>query len=85
MTVGYSDELRIRPTNEKLLRDVAEASGGSYSPNPVEIFQDDGRTARRPTPLSTVLLTTAALLLILDVALRRIDFSLHWPFRRAVV
>lgn len=85
MTVGYSDELRIRPTNEKLLRDVAEASGGSYSPNPAEIFQDDGRTARRPTPLSTALLTMAALLLILDVALRRIDFSLHWPFRRAVV
>jgi Mg-chelatase subunit ChlD len=85
MTVGYSDELRIRPTNEKLLREVAEVSGGSYSPNPAELFKDDGRTARRPTSLTTALLTTAALLLILDVALRRIDFSLHWPFRRAMI
>ncbi len=82
MTVGYSDELRIRPTNEKLLRAVAEASGGQFAPNPAELFQDDGRTATRPTPLNTILLTTAALLLIFDVALRRIDFSLHWPFRR---
>ena len=82
MTVGYSDELRIRPTNEKLLRAVAETSGGQFAPTPAELFQDDGRTATRPTPLNTILLTTAALLLILDVALRRIDFSLHWPFRR---
>jgi uncharacterized membrane protein len=85
MTVGYSDELRIRPTNEKLLQAVAAASGGTYSPNPAELFNDDGRTATRPTSLTTLLLTTAALLLILDVALRRIDFSLHWPFRRAMV
>jgi Ca-activated chloride channel homolog len=81
LTVGYSDELRIRPTNEKLLRSVAEISGGSYSPNPAELFKDDGRRAIRPTPLTTALLTLAALLLVLDVALRRIDFSLHWPFR----
>jgi uncharacterized membrane protein len=84
MTVGYSDELRIRPTNEKLLRSVAETSGGTYSPSPGEVFKEDGRTATRPTPLTTILLTTAALLLILDVALRRIDFSLHWPFRKRV-
>lgn len=85
MTVGYSDELRIRPTNEKLLQAVADASGGTYAPNPSELFKDDGRTATRPTSLATLLLTAAALLLILDVALRRIDFSLHWPFRRATI
>jgi Ca-activated chloride channel family protein len=82
MTVGYSDELRIRPTNEKLLRAIAEASGGTFSPYPAQLFSDDGRTATRPTPLTTSLLTAAVLLLVLDVALRRIDFSLHWPFRR---
>lgn len=82
MTVGYSDELRIRPTNEELLRTVAASTGGTFSPDPYELFQDDGRTATRPTPLNTVLLTAAALLFVFDVALRRIDFSLHWPFRR---
>ncbi len=82
LTVGYSDELRIRPTNEKLLREIASASGGAYSPNPAELYKDDGRTARRPTPLVTPLLSLATLLLVFDVALRRIDFSLHWPFRR---
>jgi hypothetical protein len=48
------------------------------------LFAADDRTATRPTPLTTHLLTAAVLLLVLDVALRRIDFSLHWPFRRAV-
>jgi hypothetical protein len=82
MTVGYSDELRIRPTNEKLLRSIADTSSGTFSPYPAQLFSDDGRTATRPTPLTSALLTTAVLLLVIDVALRRIDFSLHWPFRR---
>jgi Mg-chelatase subunit ChlD len=80
MMVGYSDELRIRPTNEKLLREVASASGGQFAPSPYEIFKDDGRTAVRPTPLYSALLAAAACLLMFDVAMRRIDFSLHWPF-----
>ena len=82
MNIGYSDELRIRPTNETLLRQIASVSGGLYSPSPGEVFNEDGRTATRPAPLTKALLTMAALLLIFDVALRRIDFSLHWPFRR---
>jgi hypothetical protein len=83
MTVGYSDELRIRPTNEQLLQSIADVSGGTFAPSPSMLFSDDDRTATRPTPLTTHLLTAAALLLVLDVALRRIDFSLHWPFRGA--
>jgi hypothetical protein len=82
MTVGYSDELRIRPTDEPLLRAVADASGGSYSPSPADVFRDDGRTATRPAPLTTHRLTLATLLLVLDVALRRVDFSPHTPFRK---
>jgi uncharacterized membrane protein len=81
MTVGYSDELRIRPTNENLLREIAAASGGEYGPSAEDVFRNDGRTADRPLPLERYLLTAAALLLVWDVALRRIDFSLHWPFR----
>lgn len=82
MTVGYSDELRIRPTNETLLRNVAETSGGSFSPDPTEIMNLDAKPVTRPTPLWPYLVTTALSLLLLDVALRRIDFGLHWPFNR---
>jgi len=75
MIVGYSDELRIRPTNSSLLQQIAAVSGGKYSPTAVEIFQRDGRVATRPLPLWPYLLTAAAFLLVLDVALRRIEFA----------
>jgi len=79
LTVGYSDELRIKPTNESLLREIAESTGGRFSPAAADLFQTD-RTASRPTPLWPFLLMVAVILWVLDVALRRIDFSLHWPF-----
>jgi hypothetical protein len=73
--LGYSDELRIRPTNDNLLQQIASVSGGKFSPTPKEVFQPDGRFATRPLPLWPFLLTAAAMLLVLDVMLRRIDFS----------
>ncbi len=82
MTVGYSDELRIRPVNQTLLRGIAEASGGTFEPEPGELMKQSDETVTRPTPLWPYLVTAALLLLILDVALRRVDFSLHWPFSR---
>jgi len=81
LTVGYSDELRIRPTNESLLQAVATASGGTYSPDSTKLLQQGDELATRPTPLWPYLVALAILLLVFDVALRRIDFSLHWPFR----
>ena len=75
LTVGYSDELRLKPTNEALLKSIAEATGGKYSLAAANTFAPDGRTALRPTPLWPWLVTAAALLLVLDVALRRIDMS----------
>jgi hypothetical protein len=80
MAVGYSDELRIRPTNETLLRTIADASGGAYSPSPERLMDTSRGFATRPLPLWPCLATAALVLFILDVALRRIDFSLHWPF-----
>ena len=70
MSVGYSDELRLKPTNETLLKSIAEASGGKYNIAAADVFAATGRTARRPTPLWPWLVTAAALLLVLDVALR---------------
>ncbi|MEZ6130015.1 MAG: VWA domain-containing protein [Planctomycetaceae bacterium] len=79
MMKGYSDELRIRPTNEDLLREVASVSGGRYSPSAADLFKPTQVQATRPTPLWPWLLTIAVFLLLIDVALRRIDFTLYLP------
>jgi uncharacterized membrane protein len=82
LTVGYSDELRIRPANEPLLRQIASHSGGTFDPPADSVFADDQGHATRPTAMWPYLLTVASGLLVFDVMLRRIDFSLHWPFAR---
>ena len=84
MTVGYSDELRIRPTNEGMLRGLARASGGTYAPRPEQLMSlaSADEMVTRPLPLWPYLCTAALILLLFDVAFRRIDLSLHWPFSR---
>jgi Mg-chelatase subunit ChlD len=82
LAVGYSDELRLRPTNETLLKSIAEASGGKFGAGAADVFASTDRTARRPTPLWPWLVTAAAILLVLDVGLRRIDLSLVFGRRR---
>ena len=96
LIVGYPDELRLYPTNNELLTMLATTTGGRFNPPPEELFQTDPtssdlqspgqqeskpRTVRRTTPLWPFLIATACLLFLLDVALRRIDFSLWWPWR----
>jgi Ca-activated chloride channel homolog len=76
LVVNYDDELRIRPTDEKLLESVARSSGGTFRPEPEAVFAPDERTASRAVPLWPYLLTAAALIFVADVALRRIDFDL---------
>ena len=82
MNVGYSDELRIQPTNETLLRKISEVSGGVYSPSVDDLVRKSRETASRPIRLWPYLCSLAAALLLIDVALRRVDFSLHWPFSK---
>ncbi len=97
LIVGYPDELRLRPTNEELLKSLAAATGGRFNPSPEELFTEPSsasaspglgttnaiapRTVPRSTPLWPYLVSAAILLFVLDVALRRIDFSLWWPRR----
>jgi Ca-activated chloride channel family protein len=83
LVVGYPEELRLRPTNEELLRSLARSSGGMYDPTPEEVFTSPERTAPRATPLWPYLVAAAALIFLADVALRRIDFQLLFG-RRAV-
>ena len=83
LMVGYSDELRIQPTNETLLKEIATVSGGQFNPEPAKVFDRPNEWTSRPTPLWPWLLTVAAFLLVMDVALRRIDFALHLPIKKA--
>ena len=97
LIVGYPDELRLHPTNEELLKSLAAATRGRFNPSPEELFTEAAsaaaspglgttnaiapRTVPRSTPLWPYLVTAAILLFVLDVALRRIDFSLWWPLK----
>ena len=76
LAVGYPEELRLRPTNNDLLKSVARVSGGIYDPSAESIFAPSDQVTRRATPLWPYLLAAAALVFTLDVALRRIDFTL---------
>lgn len=78
MMRGYSDELRIRPTNEELLRELANVASGQFNPTAVELFTPGTARATRPTPLWPTLITCATFLLIIDVLLRRIDLSVYF-------
>jgi hypothetical protein len=79
--VGYNDELRIQATNDALLREISTISGGRFNPSAKDIFDRPGIRTTRPTELWPWLLTFSALLLVLDVALRRIDLTLTLPLR----
>lgn len=74
---------RFEPTSNdcvQLLRSISEVSEGKFGLTSEELFDRGTEVAFRPTPLWPYLLAAALLLFVLDVALRRIDFSLHWPF-----
>ncbi|HLQ45191.1 MAG TPA: VWA domain-containing protein, partial [Planctomycetaceae bacterium] len=85
LTVGYSDELRLRPTNMEFLKQIATTTGGRFSPIPSEVFFDaDGsprRMAQQTRPLWPELITAALILFVFDVALRRIDLQVWLPPR----
>jgi Ca-activated chloride channel homolog len=83
LVVGYPEELRLKPTNEELLRAVARVSGGMFNPTPEEVFRAPERTKPRATPLWPFLVVAAALIFLADVALRRIDFTLLFGRRWA--
>ena len=82
LAVGYPDELRLRPVNRDLLGSIARASGGRFDPAPGLVFAPGPRTVPRATPLWPHLIAAAALLFVLDVALRRIDLALLLPRAR---
>ena len=75
LVVGYPSELRLRPADDALLHQIAEVSAGRFRPTVQQLTTPDGRTAHRRIPLWPHLLIATLLLLVIDVALRRIDFA----------
>ena len=79
MVVGYPDELRLQPTNEELLQQIATASGGTFDGTIEQIMAPQQRTVSRREPLWPQLLMLALALFLLDVFLRRIDLqTIQW-------
>lgn len=74
----YPDEHRFYPPDLELLRGLAEQTGGSFVPDPGEIFADHGDTARVPTPLWPWLAGLGLVAYLLDIALRRAPWSWRW-------
>ncbi len=91
LTVGYSDELRLRPTNTELLQQIASATGGRFDPKPSEALLDapsasgSPRLAQQTRPLWPELVMLALVLFVLDVALRRIDMSVWFSSSNSAV
>lgn len=83
LAIGYPDELRLRPTDEAKLKQIADVSGGRFGNDAARILAPDERTAREPIALWPWLLIAALILFMLDVALRRVEwFQTVKPFAR---
>ncbi len=72
---GFPTELRLQPPDREFLLSLSRLTGGKYQPEPKELAEPPGRRVQRPRPLRTLLLTIAALLLIPDILLRRVEFG----------
>jgi hypothetical protein len=73
--VDYPDELRLQPANDSLLRAIAETTGGRFDPKPEDLFASDGRTVQRETSPWPYFVLVALLLLVTDLAIRRLRFG----------
>ncbi|MDQ7029027.1 MAG: VWA domain-containing protein [Ardenticatenia bacterium] len=72
LVVPYSPEYRLIQADGTLLREAARTTGGRLAPPPDHLFAPTGDRVYRRTPVWPLLLVLAALLLPLDVALRRL-------------
>jgi len=72
LVVGYPDEYRTRPADQDLLRAIADATGGTYDPSPDEVVAPSATTVPRTTLLWPYFLASAAVIFVVDVAVRRV-------------
>ena len=87
LIVPYSPEYRQGQSNLQLLETLARESGGRSLSQPAQAFDHTLAAVRRAIPIELALLLLAALLLPLDIAVRRLslrrkDFALVQARRR---
>jgi len=71
----YSPEYRTPASGSSLLPELARLGGGTVIADPADVFRRPEVARRVPEPLWPPLVIAALLLLLLDVALRRLDLS----------
>jgi uncharacterized membrane protein len=69
--IGYADELRLRPVNHAVLRDIADRSGGKYEPDPRDLLEVDQPASMAHLGLWPYLLGLSLCLFVMDVSIRR--------------
>jgi Ca-activated chloride channel homolog len=74
-TRSYPREFLSTDTNEALLREVAAAGGGKFSPAPGEVFAGPASATLRPRDVTNWLLMAALVLMPVDIYLRRRSWS----------
>ncbi len=70
---GFSSEYLLEPPDEAFLRSLADASGGTFNPDPAVIFNSKDRSADREIELWPWLALFALLVFVGEIAIRR------WP------
>ena len=75
-TVPYSPEFAGQPTNTGFLHQLAQDTNGSVLTNPAESFAHDLRPADSALPIWPYLIGALVPLFLLDVAVRRLRFSM---------
>jgi Mg-chelatase subunit ChlD len=69
---SYPDEYHFYPPNTKLLRTISSETGGTYDPQPQDVFNTEGEVVAYRTPLWPWLASLALILFLADVLLRRL-------------
>ncbi|MEM1059197.1 MAG: VWA domain-containing protein [Verrucomicrobiota bacterium] len=83
-TLGYPDELLLRPPDAELLAELARTTGGVFNPTADQITgEGEARTAENETELWPWLLALALLCFVGDVASRRLPERVPGPGGKA--
>jgi hypothetical protein len=81
LVVPYAEELRELGPEENLLKELAEATGGSELSDPRAVFLEGRRPFRVALDIWPWLIALAAALVLPEIALRRADLG-AWLRRR---
>ena len=79
LSYTWTDEYRMLPPNNALLRELSESTGGVFAPKAQDVFADYGDSQFVPRPLWPWFVALALLLFLADILIRRSP----WVGRRA--